>query len=460
MAKPAVVQFLVVIVYRQGLRKLRISLQSLAADDVPGERIRVVVAGRRDSPRKIADRYGASLATTAEFLSEDVFRSNAAGWCFLRAGDVWLPGKRAAVEKWLVDSDTDAFSHDYFPAVPEGRRAVLSIERRSRAPSPCPLSCWSERTRKMDSSGIAARLEGSVVEARGFSVFHSPEPLAAVWGENRMERFKRWCSIGSRTTKAGERRLGDFAGWQRGRRAFVIGNGPSLKGTDLSKLAGELTFVSNGFFHYFDRIAWRPSVYSCIDSVVLPSLAGDLVKVTNECPETRFFFPSSIEDDDLFAVRWWTRSLVSPAPNVAFFDESEGPETGAAGYGRGIGRHLVRPATVTLTLLQLAVLMGCEPIYLIGCDNAYSIPENAILTRAARPGAVTRIVLPDDSDPNHFDPSYFGTGKPWHIPNTEKMTWDYRRFRAEVDPAGRRIFNATTGGLLEEFPRVSFDSLF
>ena len=35
-----------------------------------------------------------------------------------------------------------------------------------------------------------------------------------------------------------------------GKRAFVIGNGPSLRDTDLHKLAGEVTFGSNRIYLY------------------------------------------------------------------------------------------------------------------------------------------------------------------------------------------------------------------
>jgi len=46
--------------------------------------------------------------------------------------------------------------------------------------------------------------------------------------------------------------------------------------------------------------------------------------------------------------------------------------------------------TVTVTLLQLAVLYGCNPIYLIGCDHSYQVPGTVRRRRrwAAGRGAV------------------------------------------------------------------------
>ena len=73
---------------------------------------------------------------------------------------------------------------------------------------------------------------------------------------------------------------------------------------------------------------------------------------------------------------------------------------------------LVQPYTVTATLLQLAHLMGCSPIYLIGCDTYYHPQqENTKEVRTSRI-AGTKIFQADcNNDPNHFDPAYFGKGK-------------------------------------------------
>ena len=46
-----------------------------------------------------------------------------------------------------------------------------------------------------------------------------------------------------------------------GKRAFILGNGPSLNMLDLSKLAGEVTFGTNGIFYLFDRMGFKPTFY-------------------------------------------------------------------------------------------------------------------------------------------------------------------------------------------------------
>jgi len=63
-------------------------------------------------------------------------------------------------------------------------------------------------------------------------------------------------------------------------------------------------------------------------------------------------------------------------------------------------------------------------------------------------------------DPSHFDPRYFGAGYRWHDPQVERMEEGYRVAKEFYESRGLEICNATAGGHLEVFPRVSFDSLF
>lgn len=47
----------------------------------------------------------------------------------------------------------------------------------------------------------------------------------------------------------------------KGKRCFIVGNGPSLKTEDLELLKKEITFGSNGIFHLYGRTEWRPTFY-------------------------------------------------------------------------------------------------------------------------------------------------------------------------------------------------------
>jgi FkbM family methyltransferase len=113
--------------------------------------------------------------------------------------------------------------------------------------------------------------------------------------------------------------------------------------------------------------------------------------------------------------------------------------------------------TVTFTCIQLAYYFGFREIYLIGVDADYKIPADAEVV--GRTG-VSELDMKSD-DPNHFDPNYFGKGFRWHDPNVDRMLAAYAEAKRVTEASGAsRIYNATVGGKLEVFPRVSYDELF
>jgi hypothetical protein len=99
--------------------------------------------------------------------------------------------------------------------------------------------------------------------------------------------------------------------------------------------------------------------------------------------------------------------------------------------------------------------MGFDPIYLIGCDTSYTVPES-VQIESDDPRKLTST----EEDPNHFDPHYFGPGRKWQNPDVRFMVEDYEKARRSADRSGIGIYNATVGGQLEVFPRVDYRSVF
>lgn len=59
------------------------------------------------------------------------------------------------------------------------------------------------------------------------------------------------------------RRLKKLKNIHLGKRCFIIGNGPSLKAEDLSKLYknNEITFAFNRIYHIFDQTKWLSLIH-------------------------------------------------------------------------------------------------------------------------------------------------------------------------------------------------------
>jgi hypothetical protein len=243
-----------------------------------------------------------------------------------------------------------------------------------------------------------------------------------------------------------------------GKRIFLMGNGPSLRQMQLEKLKNEYVFGFNKCYLLYDSISWRPSFYTAVDTLVLPDISKELNELIVNESSTQYFFP----------INYYLDKSILHQKNTIWFQQVGKSIYGLPdSYFSANALEFVRsPNTVVITGLQLAVYMGFNPIYLIGCDTNYSIPENVITTKSTVDIATGEkvegyeITSTSDNDPNHFSPNYFGSGAKWHAPNVNGMIFGYKMAKQVCDSIGVQVYNATEGGMLEIFPRVKFDDLF
>ena len=225
------------------------------------------------------------------------------------------------------------------------------------------------------------------------------------------------------------------------RRCFILGNGPSLARTDLSRLKGEVTFATNSFFLKLAEHDWSPTYYVVEDHLVGEDRADEL----NRLGGTTKLFPASLA----YALR--------PDENTVYFDHRPRPSyPDGFDFSFDADVSTFTGGTVTFTCMQLAAFFGFQEIYLIGVDADYSIPRDAALSGNGR----VKVIDMASDDPNHFHPDYFGKGKRWHEPNVETMLAAYAEARRATEARGVSIVNATVGGRLEGFPRADYETLF
>jgi hypothetical protein len=222
--------------------------------------------------------------------------------------------------------------------------------------------------------------------------------------------------------------LAELKDKHRGERCFIIGNGPSLKHTDLSKLKNEFTFGMNRFYLMFPELGFVTSYFVCINSLVIEQSAKEL----RELPMPKFF-------------SWRSRHLIQPTADTAFLHTTY---LGAK-FSQDARQRLWEGATVTYVTLQLAFHMGFQQAILIGVDHTYQA--------AGQPNTT---VVSQGDDPNHFHPGYFGKGYRWQLPDLETSERAYRMARQAYESAGRQVIDATVGGKLTVFPKVDYASLF
>jgi hypothetical protein len=93
---------------------------------------------------------------------------------------------------------------------------------------------------------------------------HLPAPLwnAARGSWYSLYRATQWpASAFHPWRRASQQPLAGLKDAYRGKRCFIIGNGPSLKRTDLTKLQGEYTFGMNRIYLLFPELGFTTTFF-------------------------------------------------------------------------------------------------------------------------------------------------------------------------------------------------------
>ncbi len=213
-----------------------------------------------------------------------------------------------------------------------------------------------------------------------------------------------------------------------GERCFIIGNGPSLRDTDLSKLSNDFTIGMNRFYLAFKDLGFTTSCLLSVNNLVIEQCAEDF----RALPIPTF-------------VSWRGRQWIQPAENLHYlYTTYLLPRFNPNASGR-----LWEGATVTFVAMQLAYYMGFKQVVLIGVDHNFTTK-----------GTPNTTVVSTGDDPNHFNPAYFGKGFRWQLPDLETSEIAYVMAREAYHKDGREIIDATVGGKLTVFPKVKYGTLF
>ncbi len=234
-----------------------------------------------------------------------------------------------------------------------------------------------------------------------------------------------------------ERKLKALKNKHKGERCFIIGNGPSLRISDLDLLNDEITFAFNKIYLAYDQTDFRPTYYMVADVNVIKNNAG---RINGLCDESIKLFPYEYDH------------VIQPTERTIYFnfDYEYLYYTKMPKFSKNPLRCMYCGGTVTTKALQLAYYMGIREVYLIGIDFSFKVPDNRLQNG----------IVSSEGEINHFHPDYRKEGEVWGLPDLALQERYYRLAKKIYESDGRRIFNATRGGKLEVFPRIDFDLLF
>jgi len=226
-------------------------------------------------------------------------------------------------------------------------------------------------------------------------------------------------------------RLDAMTNAHKGERCFIIGNGPSLAGMDLSNLASEITFGLNRIYLLFERLTFKPTYYVCVNDLVLTQFANEISRLT---------MPKFLS--------WNQRRLFDVTDTTISFLRLSLSLTDR--FNSNFRTPFYSGGTVTYVALQIALIMGFSEAILIGVDHSFvdkGVP-NKVETRKS------------EIDRNHFRPDYFPRGVKWQLPDLKRSEQAYALARKAFEEKGGRIVDATINGKCPVFERADFYSLF
>ncbi len=207
-----------------------------------------------------------------------------------------------------------------------------------------------------------------------------------------------------------------FKNLHKGKRCFVIGNGPSLNQLDLSLLKKEITFGCNNIHLMKD---FKPKYWCISDWWVADKIWADIRGWGSEITK----FSSDRHHNKIMPL--FNNCHIIKVLDDIFPDFSDNL---AKGFYQGY--------SVTYFMLQIAYYMGCNPIYLIGIDGF----KKGIMN------------------------SFFPENREFDWESIKKQTdlshISFKVAREFLEAKGIKIYNATPDSSVESFKKIGYSEVF
>lgn len=190
------------------------------------------------------------------------------------------------------------------------------------------------------------------------------------------------------------------------RRIFIAGNGPSLREVDFDDLRGMDWLGMNAAYRHWDRIGVYPTIYSCLDKVVVKSHATEILRLHAERKVDKFFLVKDIleelpdfpRDDRVFFLEDMVQST---APGSEIFKTAFSDKKTTGSWA-----------------VRFAIFIGYRDIYLSGIDASYV----EVISEAQHTGVGLELKIGAEvsQNPNYFFNDYQKPGDVYQIPNPER----------------------------------------
>jgi len=194
---------------------------------------------------------------------------------------------------------------------------------------------------------------------------------------------------------------------------FVIGNGPSLRGFDLTRIGARGALGMNAAYRFWREIGWYPHYYCCLDDQMIETHHAEIDRLYDEGRVGDFFLHGRFFE--LHPERIGNPAFLSFDQVSPYWHHARGRRMGLAFQEHPAFRTSdTEKVTTGAHAVRYMAYKGFERIALLGIDLRYVevLPE-------ARPTQGVGLVMAETpaSNPNYFFDGYQQEGDRFNIPN-------------------------------------------
>lgn len=230
-------------------------------------------------------------------------------------------------------------------------------------------------------------------------------------------------------------KLEGIKGKYQGRTVFCVGNGPSLRGQDLSALTDEVVVCTN-------RAFLIPQLVHAKERIHVFSDVGRISEVGDQLDDA---FPDDVK---LFTINKYDMQALSimrkqsgwlfipPISRLRRCRNMLGVVTSSnIGFSHDISKEIYTGYTVIFSAIQIARYLGASRIVMLGVDMTIGV-------KSAQTHVVDGVVnlMPEFDYERHAKPMF-----------------EY--FREELSRSGVELLNATDGGMVDSIPRIRLEKI-
>lgn len=251
-----------------------------------------------------------------------------------------------------------------------------------------------------------------------------------------------------------------FRNIHKGQRCFILGNGPSIKQQDLSKLEHEIVFSVNQISRHpqFEKIKptyhfWSdPGFFNLSeDKPEDMELLRTMVDVNTSDNHPTCFYP--------YEYKWFVKKYkLDEKIDIHYYKQAAIHMIDEYDLPMDFARYIPSFGTVVQYCIAMAIYMGFDDIYLLGCDSTGIVHQINLLLNDSTVNSYAYEVSENEKKRlqnvivNH--PIEEWAGNFYFLLQNYRYLYEYCRGR------NIRLWNASSSTVITSIPRVCYEDLF